>query len=52
MGGENGLERRSQIMIDKAATVPRTKIGRRLGSIDAAVMEAVDRALASFLGIG
>jgi mRNA interferase MazF len=52
VGGENGIERRSQIMIDKAATVPRTKIGRRLGSIDAAMMEAVDRALSSFLGIG
>ena len=51
-GGANGLERRSQIMIDKATTVARTKIGRRLGSIDTTVMEAVDRALASFLGIG
>lgn len=49
--GENGLERRSQIMIDKAAPVPRSKIGQRLGSIDAATMDGVSRALGRFLGI-
>lgn len=49
--GENGLDRRSQIMIDKAATVPRSKIGRRLGSIDEATMQGVSRALGRFLGI-
>jgi mRNA interferase MazF len=49
---ENGLERRSQIMIDKAATMPRGKIGRRLGRVDAGMMEEVGRALGLFLGIG
>lgn len=49
--GENGLDRRSQIMTDKAATVPRSKIGRRLGSINAATMDGVSRALGRFLGI-
>ena len=46
-----GLTRRSQVMIDKAATVPRTKIGRRIGRADTATMRAVDTALAGFLGL-
>jgi mRNA interferase MazF len=48
----NGLEKRSQIMIDKAVTVPRIKIGHRIGSADAATLRAVDDALAKFLGLG
>jgi mRNA interferase MazF len=47
-----GLTRRSQVMIDKAATVPRTKIGQRIGRVDAGTMRAVDTALAGFLGLG
>jgi len=45
-----GLTKRSQIMVDKAATVPRAKIGQRIGRADAATMRAVDAALAGFLG--
>ncbi len=51
-GPANGLQKRSQIMIDKAATVPRAKIGQRLGRVDDDTMRAVARALAVFLGIG
>lgn len=47
----NGLRRRSQIMVDKAATVPRAKIGRRLGHIDGDAMAAVGQALVKFLGL-
>jgi mRNA interferase MazF len=47
----NGLRRRSQIMIDKVATVPRAKIGRRLGHIDGDAMAAVGQALVTFLGL-
>ncbi len=47
----NGLRRRSQIMVDKAATVPRAKIGRRLGHIDGEAMAAVGQALVKFLGL-
>jgi len=47
----NGLQKRSQVMVDKAATVPRTKIGRRIGRADSATMRAVDTALAGFLGL-
>ena len=46
-----GLQRRSQVMIDKAATVPRSRIGRRIGRLDGATMRAVSAALAKFLGL-
>jgi mRNA interferase MazF len=48
----NGLERRSQIMIDKAATVLRAKVGRQIGRVDGATMRAVDGALLRFLELG
>src|SRR5690348_6064771 len=48
----NGLLHRSQIMVDKAATVPRSKIGRRLGVLRPATMRAVSIALARFLELG
>jgi mRNA interferase MazF len=46
-----GLQRRSQVMIDKAATVPRSRIGRRIGRLDGDTMRAVSAALAKFLGL-
>lgn len=47
---ENGLREMSQIMIDKAMTLPREKVGEAFGRLDDAVMIAVNRALALFLG--
>jgi mRNA interferase MazF len=47
----NGLQRRSQIMIDKAATIARIKIGQRIGYVDAQTMSAVGAALVRFLDI-
>jgi mRNA interferase MazF len=49
---DNGLTRRSQIMIDKAATLPRGKIGKQIGRLDSAQMRLVDTALMNFLGLG
>ncbi len=46
-----GLRKPSQIMIDKAVTVPREKIGQRLGRVDAVTLQAVGSALAVFLGL-
>ncbi len=46
---ENGLRVRSQIMIDKATTIPRGKAGRRIGHLDAATLADAGRALAAFL---
>ncbi|MCA3157289.1 MAG: type II toxin-antitoxin system PemK/MazF family toxin, partial [Burkholderiales bacterium] len=48
---ENGLQKPSQVMVDKAMTVKREKIGSKLGRIDQAVLVEVDRCLAVFLGI-
>jgi mRNA interferase MazF len=48
----NGLRQASQVAVDKAATLPRAKIGRRIGHADHATMRAVDTALARFLGLG
>ncbi len=47
----NGLQRPSQVMIDKPAAVPRAKIGQRIGRADAATMRLVDAALTRFLGL-
>jgi len=47
---ENGLQKISQIMIDKTVTVPIEKIGAVFGRLDDAAMMAVNRALAVWLG--
>lgn len=47
---ENGLRERSQVMVDKAMTVKRDKLGEPFGRLDDATMLAVNRALALFLG--
>jgi mRNA interferase MazF len=47
---ENGLQVTSQVMVDKAQSVPRDKIGTAFGRLDAEAMVAVNRALAVFLG--
>jgi len=50
-GPATGLQKRSQVMIDKAATVPRSRIGQRIGRLDEDTMQAVNAALAGFLGL-
>jgi len=47
---ENGLYKRSQIMVDKAMTVKRDKLGTPFGHLDDETMLAVTRSLALFLG--
>ncbi len=47
---ENGLHKPSQIMVDKAMTVKRDKLGETFGRLDDGTMVAVNRALAVFLG--
>lgn len=47
---ENGLRAASQIMVDKAHTVAREKASQKIGRLDSALMVAVNRALALFLG--
>ena len=46
----NGLRKRSQIMVDKIQTVPVEKIGNIIGVLDEATMLEVNRAIALWLG--
>jgi mRNA interferase MazF len=48
---KNGLQKPSQVMIDKAMTVKRSKLGETFGSAGDAAMLEVGRCLAVFLGI-
>ncbi|HYR68122.1 MAG TPA: type II toxin-antitoxin system PemK/MazF family toxin [Reyranella sp.] len=47
----NGLRSPSQIMADKVTSVPRAKLGRRIGRLSDADITRVDRALLIFLGL-
>ena len=48
---ENGLKRRSQVMVDKPYTLKRSRVGSRIGQVDATKLLEVERCLAVFLGI-
>lgn len=48
---ENGLQKPSQVMVDKAMTVKRDNIGPAFGRIDADILVQIERCLAVFLGI-
>jgi mRNA interferase MazF len=48
---ENGLQKPSQVMIDKAVTVRLDKVGAAFGRIDTGALVEVERCLAVFLGI-
>lgn len=47
----NGLQRLSQIQIDKLLTVAVQRVGKRIGQLDDDTMIRVNRALAVWLGI-
>lgn len=49
---DNGLQKPSQVMVDKAMTVQRNKLGPAFGRIDADTLVEVERCLAVFLGLG
>ena len=48
---QNGLKIRSQVMADKITTVPKTKLGRRLGRLNDEDIVRLNRAIAVFLGL-
>jgi len=48
---KNGLQKPSQVMIDKAMTVKRDKLGAVFGSASDEAMLKIGRCLAVFLGI-
>jgi mRNA interferase MazF len=47
----NGLQRPSQVMVDKAQSVQRQRLGPVFGRVDDETILAVNRALAIFLGL-
>jgi mRNA interferase MazF len=47
----NGLNKPSQVMVDKPQSVAREKLGDVVGHLDDTIMLAVNRALAVFLGL-
>ncbi len=48
---DNGLDAPSKLMVDKVATIRRTALGMRLGSLEDEHLVEVKRALAMFLGL-
>lgn len=48
---ENGLHKPSQVMIDKAMSVKRDKLGSPFGRLDHETMLSVTRSLAVFFGV-
>ena len=47
----NGLEKLSHLMVDKITTVPKDKLGKRIGRLASQDMTRLERALLVFLGI-
>lgn len=47
----NGLRLTSRLMVDKIATVPRTRLGERIGRLAASDLVRLNRAIAVFLGL-
>ena len=48
---ENGLRKKSQVMVDKAQTIARDKIGETFGRLDNETLLVVSRMLAVFIGV-
>jgi mRNA interferase MazF len=49
-GEDTGLRWRSQVMVDKATTIPRAKAGSLIGRLDEATLAKVSQVLGAFLG--
>jgi mRNA interferase MazF len=47
----NGLDKPSRLMVDKVTTVPKAKLGKRIGRLSDRDLVRVNRALLIFLGL-
>ena len=47
----NGLRSSSRLMVDKITTVPKSKVGERIGRLDDADMVRLNQAVMVFLGL-
>ncbi|MCE2541620.1 MAG: type II toxin-antitoxin system PemK/MazF family toxin [Acidobacteria bacterium] len=50
-GPENGLRNASRLMVDKLATVHKSRLGKRIGRLDDTDMRQLDQAILIFLGL-
>lgn len=48
----NGLLMTSRLMVDKIETIPKNKLGKRIGQLDRADIDRLDRAILTFLDLG
>jgi len=48
---KNGLREHSWLMADKVTSVPKTKVGKHIGILDAENMTKLESAIITFLGI-
>ncbi len=48
---ENGLTSSTDVMIEKLFTIPRNRLGKRIGRLTASQMTEITAAVAVFLGI-
>lgn len=48
---QNGLREVSRLMVDKVTTVPKSKVGSRIGRLDDADVVRLNRAILVFLGL-
>lgn len=47
----NGLRVKSRLMVDKITTVPKAKLGMKIGALDDVDLMRLNRAIAVFLGL-
>ena len=47
----NGLQVQSHVMVDKISTIPRTKLGRRIGQLDRPDLSLLNQRIIIFLGL-
>ena len=48
---ENGLERMSRLMADKVTTVPKSKLGRKIGQLSILDLQKLNQSIIIFLGL-
>ena len=51
-GEDTGLAEDSRAMVDKVVAIPTSKLGPLLGKLDLTTMRAINRGLATVLGLG
>ena len=48
---DNGLERMSRLMADKVTTVPKSKLGKKIGQLNSSDLQKLNQSVIIFLGL-